>query len=154
MMTDAIREVSGADFAFQNTGGVRINFLKKGPITVKDVYSIDPFNNDVVVFEMTGAQVKRFIVNSFRKNGGFPSFVSGMTYSVDEDGRNVWIEMEGENFSTKKVYKVAMNSYMALTVEIESEDDGQSMFMTSEEMMIEFLRKHKEVDYQGVVRTE
>ena len=154
MMTDAMREMSGSDFAFQNTGGVRINFLKKGPITVKDVYSIDPFNNEVVVFEMTGAQVKRFIVNTYRKNGGFPSFVSGMTYSIDEDGRNVWIEMEGESFSTKNVYKVAMNSYMASTVEIESEDDGQSMFMTSEEMMIEFLRKHKEVDYQGVVRTE
>ena len=153
MMTDAIREVSGADFAFQNTGGVRVNHLKKGPITVKDVYSIDPFNNDVVVFEMTGAQLKRFIVNTYRKNGGSPSFVSGMTYSVEDEGRNVWIDMEGENFSTKKVYKVAMNSYMASTVNIESEDDGRSMFMTSEEMMIEFLRKHKEVDYQGVVRT-
>ena len=154
MMTDAIREISGADFAFQNTGGVRVNHLKKGPITVKDVYSIDPFNNDVVVFEMTGAQVKKYILNSYRKNGGYPSFVSGMTYSVDADGRTVWIEMEGENFSTKKVYKVAMNSYMASTVIIESEDDGRSMFMTSEEMMIEFLRKHKEVDYQGVVRTQ
>lgn len=153
MMTDALREVSGADFAFQNTGGVRINYLNRGPITVKDVYSIDPFNNEVVVFEMTGAQVKKYILNSYRKNGGFPSFVSGMTYSVEDEGRSVWIDMEGENFSTKKVYKVAMNSYMASTVNIESEDEGQSMFMTSEEMMIEFLKKHKEVDYQGVVRT-
>ena len=154
MMTDAIREISGADFAFQNTGGVRITHLKKGPITVKDVYSIDPFNNEVVVYQMTGAQVKKFIVNTYRKNGGYPSFVSGMTYSVDADGRSVWIDMEGENFSTKKVYKVAMNSYMASTINIESEDDGRSMFMTSEEMMIEYLRKHKEVDYQGVVRTQ
>ena len=153
MMTDALREVSGADFAFQNTGGVRINYLKKGPITVKDIYSLDPFNNDVVVFEMTGAQVKKFILNSYRKNGDYPSYVSGMTYSVDDDGRNVWVEMEGENFSTKKLYKVAMNSYMVSTVNIESEDDGRSMFMTSEEMMIEFLRNRKEVDYQGVVRT-
>ena len=153
MMTDAIREMSGADFAFQNTGGVRVNYLKKGPITVKDVYSIDPFNNDVVVYEMTGAQVKKYILNSYRKNGGYPSHVSGMTYTVSDDGSNVWVEMEGEQFSTKKVYKVAMNSYMASTVNIESEDDGRSMFMTSEEMMIEFLRKHKEVDYQGVVRT-
>ena len=153
MLTDAIREISGADFAFQNTGGVRVNYLKKGPITVKDVYSIDPFNNDVVVYEMTGAQVKKYILNSYRKNGGYPSFVSGMTYSVSDDGRNVWVEMEGEQFSTKKVYKVAMNSYMASTVTIESEDEGRSMFMTSEEMLIEYLRKHKEVDYQGVVRT-
>ena len=153
LITDAIREISGADFAFQNTGGVRITHLKKGPITVKDVYSIDPFNNEVVVYEMTGAQVKKFIENSYRKNGGYPSFVSGMTYSMGEDGRDVWVDMEGDNFSTKKVYKVAMNSYMASTVNIESEDEGRSMFMTSEEMMIEFLRRHKEVDYQGVVRT-
>ena len=154
MMTDAIREVSGADFAFQNTGGVRINHLKKGPITVKDVYSIDPFNNDVVVYQMTGAQVKKFIINSYRKNGGFPSFVSGMRYTVGDDGRSVWVDMDGENFSTSKVYKVAMNSYLASTIDIESEDEGQSLFKTSEEMMIEFLLKHKEVDYQGVTRTK
>ena len=153
LMTDAIREVSKADFAFQNTGGVRVNHLKKGPITIKDVYSIDPFNNEVIVYQMTGAQVKKFIVNTYRKNGNYPSFVSGMTYSVGDDGRSVWIDMEGENFSTNKIYKVAMNSYMASTVNIESVDDGVSTFKTSEEMIIDFLRRHKEVDYQGVVRT-
>ena len=154
LITDALREVSGADFAFQNTGGVRVNHLKKGPITVKDVYSIDPFNNEVIVYQMTGAQVKKYIINTYRKNGGYPSYVSGMTYTMSDDGKNVWINMEGEPFSTKKIYKVAMNSYMASTINIESEDDGRSMFMTSEEMVIEFLRKHKSVDYQGVVRTK
>ena len=154
MMTDAIREISGADFAFQNTGGIRVNHLDKGPITVKDVYSIDPFNNDVVVYQMTGAQVKHFIINSYRKNGGYPSFVSGMNYTVGDDGNNVWIEMDGGKFSTKKTYKVAFNSYMASTVDVRAEDEGRSMFKTSEEMMIEFLRKHKEVDYHGVCRTK
>ena len=103
---------------------------------------------------MTGAQVKKYILNTYRKNGGYPSYVSGMTYTMSDDGKNVWINMEGEPFSTKKIYKVAMNSYMASTINIESEDDGRSMFMTSEEMVIEFLRKHKSVDYQGVVRTK
>lgn len=154
MITDALREMSGADFAFQNTGGVRVPYLKKGPITVKDVYSIDPFNNDVVMYEMTGEQVKKFILNSYRKNGGYPSYVSGMTYDVNDNGKSVWVNMEGGNFSTKKTYKVAFNSYMASTVNIESVDEGRSLFMTSEEMMIEFLRKHKTVDYQGVVRTK
>ncbi len=152
LITDALREVSGADFAFQNTGGVRVNYMKKGPITVKDVYSIDPFNNEVVVYQMTGAQVKKFILNTYRKNGGYPSYVSGMTYRVSDDGNTVWIN--DNNFSTRSLYRVAMNSYMASTVNIESEDEGRSTFMTSEEMMIEFLRKHKEVDYQGVVRTQ
>jgi len=154
MMTDAFCEMSGADFAFQNTGGVRVPQLKKGPITVKDVYSIDPFNNDMVVYQMTGEQVKKFILDSYRKNGGHPSFVSGMTYKVSDDGKSVWVNVEGANFSTKKVYKVIFNSYMASTVKIESVDEGRSLFMTSEEMIIEFLRKHKEVDYQGFVRTQ
>ena len=154
MITDALREISGADFAFQNTGGVRVLYLKKGPITVKDVYSIDPFNNDVVMYEMTGEQVKKFILNSYRKNGGYPSYVSGMTYEVNDNGKSVWVNMEGGSFSTKKTYKVAFNSYMASTVNIESVDEGRSLFMTSEEMMIKFLRKHKTVDYQGVVRTK
>ena len=154
MIADALREMSGADFAFQNTGGVRVNYFKKGPITVKDVYTIDPFDNDVVVYQMTGEQIKRFIINSYRKNGGFPSYVSGMTYKISDDGKSVWVEMDKASFSTKKTYKVAMNSFMASTVSFESVDDGQSMFKTSEEMMIEFLRKHKTVDYQGVVRTK
>ena len=77
-----------------------------------------------------------------------------MTYKVSVDGNSVWITMEHGNFSTQQLYKVAMNSYMASTVNIESEDEGQSTFMTSEEMLVAFLRKHKEVDYQGVVRTK
>ncbi len=153
MITDALREMSGADFAFQNTGGVRVPYLKKGPITVKDVYSIDPFNNDVVVYQMTGAQVKKFILNSYRKNGGYPSYVSGMTYSVDDAGDNAYVTLKNGSFSTNKTYKVAINSYMASTVNIESQDEGRSMFMTSEEMLIDFLRRHKEVDYQGEKRT-
>ena len=154
MMTDAFREMTGADFAFQNTGGVRVKHLKKGPITVKDIYCIDPFNNEIIVYQMTGAQVKHFILNSYRKNGGFPSYVSGMTYTVGDDGNSVWIEMKGSKFSTNNTYKVAFNSYMASTVDVRSVDEGTNTFVTSEEMLIEFLRRHKEVDYQGVSRTK
>ena len=153
MMTDAFCEISGADFAFQNTGGVRVQYLKKGPITVKDVYTIDPFNNEIIVYQMTGSQVKHFILNSYRKNGGYPSYVSGMTYKVSDDGNDAWVEMNGARFSTKNVYKVAFNSYMASTIDVRSQDEGRSTFMTSEEMIIEFLKKHKTVDYQGVLRT-
>ena len=156
MLTDAIREASDADFAFQNTGGIRVTHLKKGPITVKDVYSIDPFGNDLVVFQMTGEQVKRFIINSYKKNGGYPSYVSGMTYEVSDEGNrlSVFVLPDKGSFGKNTVYKVAFNSYMASTVKIESIDDGQSLFMTTEEALIEFLRKHKTVDYQGVSRTK
>ena len=157
MMTDGIREVSGADFAFANTGGLRIDHLKKGPITIKDIYDIDPFTNDIVVYQMTGKQLERFIMETYKKNGRYPSFVSGMTYTVNTDKdyypKSVTIKPDKGGYSKDAVYKVAMNSYMASTVRFESLDDGQSQYMTSEEMVIQYLRKHKTVSYKGVSRT-
>lgn len=156
MMTDAFREVSGADFAFQNTGGVRISHLKKGPITVKDVYEIDPFENEIVVYTMTGAQLEDFIIDSYRKNGRHPSHVSGMKYEVTRNGNNLSANIVSDKgkFSKSATYKVAVNSYVASTVNIKSLDEGQSQYMTSEEMMVEFLKKQKVVDYHGVVRVK
>ena len=156
MVTDGIRAVSGADFAFNNTGGIRIDHLKKGPITVKDVYNIDPFNNEVVVFKMTGEQLERFIMESYKKNGRFPSYVSGMTYTVRTDSdrypKSVEIKPDKGGFSKEAVYKVAMNSYVASTVRFESLDDGENQYMTTEEMVIKYLRNKKTVSYNGVRR--
>lgn len=156
LFTDAIRDLSGADFAFCNTGGLRSNNLAKGPITVKDVYSIDPFNNDVVVYAMTGKQLERFIMESFKKNGRTPSYVSGMSYTVRtaSDGypKSVDIRPLGGRYSKDQVYKVAMNSYMASTVRFESVDEGASQFMTTEEMVVSYLKKHNNVSYKGEKR--
>ena len=158
LVTDAIREVSDADFAFNNTGGIRIDRLQKGPITVKDVYRIDPFNNEIIVFKMTGKELERFIMETYKKNGHFPSYVSGMCYEVhtDSDGypKSVSITLDKGSYSRNAIYKVAMNSYMASTVRFVSEDDGESLFMTSEEMLIQYLKKHKTVSYRGVTRVK
>ena len=157
MMADGIRVVSGADFAFANTGGIRIDHLKKGPITMKDVYNIDPFGNEVVVYQMTGKQLERFIMESYKKNGRYPSYVSGMTYRVNTDSdyypKSVTINPDRGRYSKDAVYKVAMNSYMASTVRFESVDEGQSQYMTTEEMAVSYLRDQKTVSYQGVSRT-
>ena len=156
MFTDAIRSVSGADFAFNNSGGIRVDHLLKGPITIKDIYDIDPFNNAVVVFKMTGSQLEQFIMESYKRNGRNLSFVSGMTYTIETDDnlypKSVEIKPDKGRFSKDAVYKVAMNSYMAETVRFESLDDGVSHFMTSEEMVIEYLKSQKTVSYYGVRR--
>ena len=158
LITDAIREISGADFAFNNTGGIRIDRLQKGPITVKDVYRIDPFNNEISVYQMTGKQLERFIMETYKKNGRAPSYVSGMCYEVhtEADGypKSVSITLDKGQFSRDAVYKVAMNSYMASTVRFDSQDEGENQYMTSEEMLIQYLKKHPKVSYRGVTRVK
>ncbi len=155
-MADALRAETGVDFAFQHPGGVRSSSIRKGNLTLKDVYSIDPFENDVVVYRMTGAQIKRFIMESYKRNGRNPSFVSGMTYEMTLAGdgypKSVYITADGENFSTKREYRVAMNSYMATTVRFDAVDDGESQFVTTDAMLIDYAKKQKQIDYCGVRR--
>lgn len=156
MFTDAIRTISGADFAFHNVGGIRRDHLKKGPITIKDVYSIDPFNNDVVVFKMTGEQMEQFIMEAYKKNGRYPSYVSGMTYFIKTDSerypQSVEIKLDKGRFSETAIYSVAMNSYMASTIRFKSLDDGVSRYMTTEEMTMKYLKTKKTVSYNGTRR--
>lgn len=158
MITDAIRESSGADFVFQNTGGIRVNRLDAGPITVKDVYSADPFNNMVVVYTMTGAQLEHFIKEAFKQNRRQACFVSGMCYKVVVDEKDypqsVFIKPDSGKFSRKARYKVAMNDYMATGIRFNSLDDGTSLYKTTEEMTIEYLLAKKKVDYQNVTRVK
>ena len=49
MMADAIRIESGADIALQNSGGVRLDSFPAGPISLGDVYRLDPFGNEMIM---------------------------------------------------------------------------------------------------------
>jgi len=56
MICDAMTEVSGADFAITNGGGIRSS-IEAGKVTMGDVIRVLPFNNIVTVAEVTGKEV-------------------------------------------------------------------------------------------------
>src|SRR5580658_7987195 len=53
MMEDAMREKTGADFAFLNAGGVR-DTLPKGPLKIRHAFDVMPFDNIVVYGQFKG----------------------------------------------------------------------------------------------------
>jgi 5'-nucleotidase len=55
-VADAMRAASGADFAFQNPGGLRAD-LDAGDVTMGDVYEVMPFDNQIATVTLSGAQV-------------------------------------------------------------------------------------------------
>lgn len=59
-IADAMREYSGADFAFANLGGVRSD-INQGPLTYEMIYNLQPFANTVVVMELSGKQIVQLI---------------------------------------------------------------------------------------------
>lgn len=86
LVADAYRIVSGADFAMTNGGGVRVS-LPKGQLTYGDMVTMLPFDNNVCVIDITGAQLKDLLETCTQYTpvefGDFPQ-VSGIKFTIDK----------------------------------------------------------------------
>lgn len=158
-MADAQRYITKADIAMQNPGGVRFDNMHGGDITKADIYNLDPFNNSLVIIEMTGKQVEDFLAIASTKDRDC-THVSGITYTIDylktnDDGHfsNAKAFINGKRIDQNKVYTVTMNSYMALWAQgncIKIKDSD----MTCNDAEFLYLENYKDIDYQGVKRYE
>lgn len=57
----AMREETGADFAFMNLGGVR-DILPRGQLLVRHIWNIMPFDNEVVIGKFKGRDLPAVVV--------------------------------------------------------------------------------------------
>lgn len=156
LMADAHREAAGAEMAFQNHGGVRITSLDAGPITLGNLYTLDPFNNDIVSLNMTGQEVVDFLEVSAYTDHGL-NFCSGCTYtcSTDDEGKKTDFQVvldNGRTLQMNKTYKVAMNSFMLAAFNFNHEDPGTSVSVASNEAMVMYLKAHPHINYAGISR--
>jgi len=158
MMADAIRIESGADIALQNSGGVRLDSFPAGPISLGDVYRLDPFGNEMIMYNMTGDEVIKMIFATCKSDNYGPGYVSGIKYTITfgndkDDMRDVKVWMpDGSPIDKKRVYKVTMNSYIATVSDFEKKNEGQNLFRTCSDAIIDYLAQQSVVDYKGVSR--
>lgn len=156
LMTDAIRYTTGADIGFQNPGGVRFDTLSARPVTLKDIFALDPFDNEIVQFTLSGQEIIDLMKCCFVTDGG-PIYCSGCSYiyKVDDNGQMTDIKVTLENgkpLDMKAKYKVVMNSYMTTVFDYPHEDGGTSTFRSSNDLMLEYLAQHPEIDYGKTTR--
>ena len=157
MLTDAIRIETGADIAIQNPGGVRFRTFPKGPVTIHDLFRLDPCNNEIIEFTLTGQEVLRLIEAAHIAEGKQPPYVSGITYEMELDSerniKNLQVKLaDGSRLNLQRSYKVVMNSYLSAVSQFERSDPGKSLFRTTVEVVIEYLEKQPAIDYKGVSR--
>ncbi len=158
LMADAQREAAGANIALMNPGGVRIDRLDKGPVTIKNVYQLDPFGNELVVTKLTGAEIFSLMRAAWPVDDKSPLYPSGITTEVkiDAAGNPAEFIIMTEDIAPidlNRTYTVAMNSYMTQVYDYEHADPGQSLFFTTADALINYLKKHKELrSYRGEKR--
>lgn len=155
LMADAFMSEAGTDIAFQNYGGVRYDVKAAGPITVKDVLTLDPFQNDVVVVSVTGKELAEMLSKCYDNDQQRFPILAGVTaeYSIDPANRNlkkvVLYGKDGKKLSLKKTYTVATNSYALAVSPTNRKDEGHSLGQTTASFIMRYLEKLGHVNYQG-----
>lgn len=150
LCSDAFRIVTGADIGYVNGGGIRAP-IEVGDVTFNDVLNVFPYNNAVVVAEVSGQVIKDFLELAVKywpsESGAFPH-ISGLTFSLNTaiesaaqvDNNWVFTGIDGEYrvydimvlnkdsgeyepIDLTKNYSIASDSYHLLEC-----GDGMSMF--------------------------
>jgi len=95
-----------ADICLLNHGGLRAP-LPEGDVKVKDIFQLMPFENEVVVLELTGDKIQE-IANYLNYSGGEP--ISGATVILGEKPE---IRFNYKELENEKTYMVVTTDYLA-----------------------------------------
>ena len=158
LMCDAFMAETGSEIAIENPGGVRIDALPQGDITVRNVLEMDPFDNHAVILKLTGDEIAHMMLtychntlHSFPYVGGMQCVIT-LEKDFPEKIQSIrLLTLEGKKLNMKKKYKVVTNNYIPATSEI-PEGSAHTLNLETSDIIMQYLEKKGQVSYQGVRR--
>ena len=150
-VADIMREFTGADAALINAGGLRAS-IDRGPVTVESVFKAMPYENELLVVDLTGTELLAVLTRSVRgtreeEDGGF-LHVSGIRFTIGgKSPRDVTVG--GRPLDGTATYKVAITDFMF------SGGDGYDQFagkkavdtgLPLRELMVDTVRRTGVID--------
>jgi 5'-nucleotidase / UDP-sugar diphosphatase len=158
-MADAFLRSVKADFSFQNSGGIRVPELPAGPVTVKQIFELDPFSNEIMLCKMTPAQIRELIAYACKKEKRADLISCGISseiylnsdHSIDKVNL---ILPDGSSPDEQKVYVVAINSYVASSYKFSRTGEPVGTGITTTDALLKFLSEIKSVNPSGKTTTK
>ena len=80
--SSAVQSGNKSIFAIVNYGGIRINQISKGNITIGKIFELLPFENELVIVEVKGSTLMQWC-NLIAKSGGWP--IAGFKFDISQD---------------------------------------------------------------------
>jgi 5'-nucleotidase/UDP-sugar diphosphatase len=150
LICDTMREETNADIAFLNSGGIRTD-IPKGKITLEQIFTLLPFDNNLVTMNLTGAQILEILEYNAKMEQGSLQ-VSGIKvhYDVSEPAgfmvKEVYI---GETPLTKeKTYTVTTIDFLAAGGDaFKTFKEGHNITYGTNlrDLFVSYLKKHSPV---------
>lgn len=147
-------EKAGVDIAIQNGGGLRRD-IPAGDITMGLMYEVMPFDNTLMVVELTGADLKKNIDNGLMPEGSRAGSFSGLVVEFDLNkpaGERI-LKMtlaDGSPVKMDKIYKVVSNDFLVETTGADGYDFSSAKTATNlqipiRDAMVDYIKAHKTV---------
>jgi len=146
-VTDLMRAHSGARIALLNSGSLRSS-ISAGPVTLEDVFKSMPYANEIVLVQLTGAELLQVLTRSVAgkpedEDGGFLQ-VSGLWFTIRGHAvENVRVGRDKTPLVPAETYHVAITDFL------KSGGDGYAIFrdmpgeytgLPLRELMVETIR--------------
>lgn len=97
------------DFVLLNKGGIRAE-LPKGNLTTRNAYELMPFENEIVIVELSGKKVKEMLDYLSQSKSAHP--LSGIKLTADKTYKIIDARINGEKIDDDKTYFVATSDYL------------------------------------------
>ena len=97
------------DMVLLNQGGIRSG-LDKGNITARSAYALMPFENEIVVAELSGEKILEMLSYLEKARTAHP--VSGIQIEMDRNYKVTSATINGNEIDTEKTYFVATSDYL------------------------------------------
>ena len=133
------------DVGIQNFGGVRIDSLSKGDVTTKDIYSLDPFDNELYKGELTVNDLKLLIKSSFEMKGKLRFTFVGIDVQLESKNHKVYSiiikDNNGKKLADNVVLKTVTNSYIVSKYKFAGSNKFTPTGVFSNDATIKYLTK-------------
>lgn len=154
LMTDSLRRVLSLDAVFHNNGGIRLNRLDR-KITLKDLYTLYPFQNQMVIGSFSVGGIKEMLRESYSRRPQPDLQVSGLRYGLVRfpDGTLkdiVVLDQEGRPLPDSHRLRVGINSYVASLLLTENREFRSAKTLPEGivSLMVRFFQENPGWDYR------
>ncbi len=122
-MLDVAREQDArVEIAFMNPGGIRsdLPFRNGGEATYGDIFTVQPFGNELIALTLTGAQIQALLIQQYQPGGGnnILQVSDGFTFSWRQaQGQPIEVipgsvKLHGTPIAPAQTYRVVTNAFL------------------------------------------
>jgi len=137
LQTAKIAYNRNVDCAFVNYGGLRVDNIAAGPVVLGKIYELMPFDNLLVLQQLTGDQLLQFL-DFIAAKKGWPA--AGINMQI-RDGKAVNITVNGKAVNKDAMYTIATTDYTA------SGNEGADVLKNIKQVNKGYLFRDALIDY-------